>query len=183
MCDGVRSGEKVFACVHACTCTCLCVFERPPPAAVTLADSLGVEGLWLRAAVMDRAELEARPNGLHSRQKISHHTSLFEHNTMALLLFFAQKMSNARGKSAKYSLSSGCFNYLLTREGFFKKRKKERCLFGYWRRGKIEVCSPIGGRTSHLSSHCWLSVIFLNLSPSGMSQISLGGSSQQFLVD
>lgn len=45
MCDGVRSGEKVFACVHACTCTCLCVFERPPPAAVTLADSLGVEGL------------------------------------------------------------------------------------------------------------------------------------------
>lgn len=78
---------------------------------------------------MDRAELEARPNGLHSRQKISHHTSLFEHNTMALLLFFAQKMSNACGKSAKYSLSSGGFNYLLTREGFVKKRKKERKMF------------------------------------------------------
>lgn len=84
---------------------------------------------------MDRAKLEARPNGLHSRQKLVT-TRLFLNTTQWCYYFFsAQKMSNACGKSAKYSLSSGGFNYLLTREGFVKK-KKER---------KKDVCSDIEG--------------------------------------
>lgn len=72
-------------------------------------------------------------------------------------------MSNACGKSAKYSLSSGGFNYLLTRDGFVKKKKKKkkRKLFvRILEERKYRSLFPIGGRTSHLSSHCWLSVIF-----------------------
>lgn len=130
-CYGVRSRQNMF--VRVCVCmqvdvldVCLSVFEHPPTprTRVTLADKPQGGGLWLRAAVMDRARLEARPNGLHSRQKLV--TTCLSLNTPQLCCYFLHcEMSNGSGKSAKYSLSIWGFNYLLTQEGFVKKKKRK----------------------------------------------------------
>lgn len=177
----------VCVCVHASRCTLrllVYVFEHlppNPPTRVSLADKPQGGGLWLRAAVMDRARLEARPNGLHSRQKLV--TTCLSLNTPQLCYYFLHcEMSNGSGKSEKYSLSIWGFNYLLTQEGFVKKKKerrKERKKMFVYQKKAAERKGSFLIRQMMFTYITW----FLSLYPSGMSQSSLAVSSQQSLLN